>query len=119
MGSSSIRAFVSLDRTILLPKILFNSIFHTDAPGELFTMQLMLGLNPSMPPCYKHKRKSKLLKMAQKPRSGLAHLHPEPASLRVLDLRPLPPHTTATFAAVSSAWSSVFQIAGRDLVLFF
>ena len=48
----STRAFESLDETVLLPEILSSAIFHTDAPGELFTMPLMLGLNPSMPPCH-------------------------------------------------------------------
>ena len=48
----STRAFESLDETVLLPEILSSSIFHTDAPGELFTVPLMLGLNPSMPPCH-------------------------------------------------------------------
>lgn len=48
----SIQAFESLDETVLLPEILSSTIFHTDAPGELFTMPLMLGLNPSMPPCH-------------------------------------------------------------------
>lgn len=87
----SIRAFESLDETVLLPEILSSTIFHTDASGELFTMPLMLGLNPSMPPCHT-REKVKLLK------SGAAEswpgTPPQPASRRVLNLTSFPPPHT-------------------------